>query len=220
MNKNPVKWIDITVTIKDGMVHWPSDPAIEVKKVSEIKKGDSYNITSLSLGAHSGTHIDAPLHILKDGKGIIDIPFSATIGLARVIKISDPESIKVDELYPHKISKGEKILFKTINSEHCWKKDTFFTNFVYLSQQAAQYLVDCGVTTVGVDYLSVGGYKKNGKEVHNILLSSGVWIIEGLNLSNVNEGDYELICLPLKIEDADGSPCRAILKKLRPTDRK
>jgi arylformamidase len=129
-----------------------------------------------------------------------------------VIETKDPQSIKRQEIEPYSFKQGERILFKTKNSFRCWNTDAFVEDFVYLSHEAAQHLVDCGVQTVGVDYLSVGGYKIDSLETHQVLLRAGVWIIEGLNLSEVKPGEYELICLPLKIAQGDGAPARAILK--------
>lgn len=144
------------------------------------------------------------------------MPFSATIGPARVIAIRDPESVKPDALRPHRINRGERILFKTRNSSRCWKTDAFVEDFVYLSTEAANFLTDHGVQTVGVDYLSVGGYMENIDEVHRVLLEAGIWIIEGLDLSMVKPGRVELICLPLKVLRGDGAPARAILRSIPP----
>jgi len=157
--------------------------------------------------------MDGPFHFLSEGKGLDEMPLDAAIGRAHVIEIRDPESIKPGELRPHNIQQGERLLFKTQNSTRCWQTETFVEDFVYLSQEAARYLASVGVQTVGVDYLSVGGYTKDGVETHQALLEAGIWIIEGLDLSQVEPGTYELICLPLKIADSDGAPARAILRK-------
>ncbi len=141
------------------------------------------------------------------------MPLSVGMGQARVIEIRDPESIKPEELRPHQIQRGERILFKTRNSARCWQMD----DFVYISQEAARYLAAQQVQTVGIDYLSVGGFFKDGVETHHALLDAGIWLIEGLNLSKVEPGMYELVCLPLKIEDADGAPARAILRSAEST---
>jgi arylformamidase len=114
----------------------------------------------------------------------------------------------------HSISKGARVLFKTYNSPRCWKTARFLSDYVYLTIDAALWLVDRGVQTVGIDYLSVGGYKRNGPEVHRILLHHGVWIIEGLDLTHVEPGTYEMVCLPLRIAGADGAPARAVLRPL------
>jgi arylformamidase len=164
------------------------------------------------MSAHTGTHIDSPFHFIKSGVGIHELPLSAVIGEARVIEILDPESIKPEELRVHRIRKGERILFRTQNSERCWKTDEFVEDFVYISTESLKYLVDRGIRTVGVDYLSVGGYNKNIIQVHHVLLKAGIWIIEGLNLSRIKQGTYELICLPIKIEKGDGAPARAVLR--------
>jgi arylformamidase len=141
------------------------------------------------------------------------MPLDATVGPARVIPIRDLKSITRAELMEHAISTGERILFKTANSDHAWDNDRFDESFVFISQDGARYLAECGVRTVGVDYLSVGGYREDGPETHHALLGAGVWIIEGLNLRGVEAGSYDLVCLPLRLMGAEGSPARAILRK-------
>ncbi|GAC1300533.1 MAG: cyclase family protein [Ktedonobacteraceae bacterium] len=205
-------WIDISVPLHTGMAHWPDNPPVSIERVMDIDRGDTANVSKLSMGAHTGTHMDAPVHFIPGGKGIDTMPLAATIGLARVIEIQDSESIKPDELRKHQIQRGERILFKTRNSTRCWQSDDFVKDFVYISHEAAQYLAAQQVQTVGVDYLSVAGFFKDGVETHHALLSAGIWIIEGLNLSGVQAGTYELICLPLKIEGSDGAPSRAVLR--------
>src|SRR3712207_5659468 len=142
------------------------------------------------------------------------MPLTATIGRARVIEIRDPESVKPAELHPHRLQRGERILFKTQNSSRRWSAEDFMEDFVYVSQVAARYLAERGIQTVGVDYLSVGGFRKDGEETHRALLEAGIWVIEGLDLSEVEAGEYGLICLPLKIERSDGAPARAILRAI------
>ena len=206
-------WIDISVPVHSGMVHWPKDPEIKVERVMEMARGDVCNVSHLSLGAHTGTHMDAPLHFIAKGKSIDQLPFEATIGLARVIEIADEESIKPEELRPHRIKADERILFKTRNSEESWRSNEFDEDFVYISREGAQFLAERKVRTVGVDYLSVGGYKRDGVETHHALLGAGIWVIEGLNLARVKPGQYELVCLPIKLEGAEGAPARALLRK-------
>jgi len=207
------EWIDVSVPLRSGMVHWPDNPPVYIERILDIERGDACNVSKLSLGAHTGTHMDAPVHFLRDGTGIDSMPLAATIGQARVITISDAESIKARELEGHAIQPGERILFKTLNSTRCWGTDNFVEDFVYLSNEAARYLVSVGVQTVGVDYLSVGGYRVDGVEIHQTLLRAGIWVIEGLNLSTVEQGRYEVICLPLRIEGGDGAPARAVLRR-------
>jgi len=205
-------WIDVSVPIKDAMVHWPSDPPVSIKRINDIEKGDTANLSAISMGTHSGTHVDAPIHFVKEGKGVDDIPLDTVVGRARVIEIRDPESIKPEELAGHHIRNGERILFKTENSSHVWQKSEFVEDFVFISDAAADLLVNRSVRLVGIDYLSVGSYKHGGSYVHKTLLGGGIWIIEGLNLSNVTPGKYDLICLPLRIVAGDGAPARVILK--------
>jgi len=206
-------WIDVSVPLHSGMVHWPDNPPVRIEYMLYMGRGDVCNVSTLSMGSHTGTHMDGPFHFLPEGKGLHEMPFHAALGRARVIEIGDPESIKPGELRPHHIRQGERLLFKTLNSSRCWKTDTFVEDFVYLSQEAARYLASVGVLTVGIDYLSVGGYTKDGVETHRALLEADIWIIEGLDLSQVEPGTYELICLPLRIDGSDGAPARAILRK-------
>jgi arylformamidase len=209
------RWMDISVTLKDGMVHWPGDPAVRIDKKSDLAKGDAATVSRLRMGSHTGTHMDAPLHFIKNAKGLDEMPLSATLGPARVIEIRDPESVKPSELERYSILKDERILFKTRNSSRCWKTDRFVKDFVYISKEAASYLAARRIRTVGIDYLSVGGFFKDGHETHSILLKAGIWIVEGLDLSKIKPGPYELACLPLKILRSDGAPARAALRPLR-----
>jgi len=214
IDKAKQPWIDISVPLRDAMVHWPSDTPVSIKRVRDIEQGDKANLSVISMGAHSGTHVDAPIHFLKQGQGIDNIPIDTLVGRARVIEIRDPGSIKSEELLQYCIRRGERILFKTRNSSHVWQKDEFVEDFVFISDAAADFLVDRGVRLVGVDYLSVGSFKHGGSYVHKTLLIGGIWTIEGLNLSNVTPGNYDLICLPLRIVGGDGAPARAILRPL------
>lgn len=208
-------WIDISVPLYAGMAHWPDNPPVQIERILDLEKGDAATVTKLSLGAHTGTHMDAPAHFLPHGEGIDALPLDATIGPTRVIAITDEESIKRQELEQHAIQRGERVLFKTRNSARCWQTDEFVEDFVYISAEAALYLAEVGVRAVGVDYLSVGGFIRDGVATHQALLSAHVCIIEGLNLSQVEPGAYELVCLPLKIRGADGAPARAVLRALR-----
>lgn len=192
---NGRRWIDISVPLRDGMVRWPGDPPVRIRPVKRMARGDSSDLSLLSMGSHTGTHMDAPAHFLRGGWPIDRMPLSAVIGPARVIGIRDPE----------------RILFKTRNSSRCWRTSRFQKKFVHLPAESARYLAARGVRAVGVDYLSVGGYRRDGAETHRALLRSGVWIIEGLDLSRARPGRYTLLCLPLKILRGDGAPARAVL---------
>ena len=206
-------WIDVSVTLRTGMVSWPGDPPAHISHALDMEKGDPCTVSLIDMGAHTGTHMDAPAHFVRGAPGIDTMPLVTAIGSARVIAIDDPESIKPDALLRYRIRRGERILFKTANSARCWDRDSFVEDFVYISAAAAEYLVERQVRLVGVDYLSVGGYFADGKETHQALLNAGIWIIEGLNLALVQPGRVELVCLPLKIAGADGAPCRAIVRQ-------
>ncbi len=140
------------------------------------------------------------------------MPLAATMGEARVVEIEHPREITAGELGKHGLQAGERVLFKTANSARCWQAGGFVEDFVYVTEQAAAHLAQTKVRAVGVDYLSVGGYHADGAKVHRILLEAGIWIIEGLDLSPVTAGRYEMICLPIKLHGCDGAPARAILR--------
>jgi arylformamidase len=209
-----VTWIDISAPVRNGMVHWPGDPPFHIERAHDQSKGDVATVSKMTLGVHTGTHMDAPLHFIRGAQTIDKMPLDATIGPARVIPVKDRKSVKVEELQQFQIAAGERILFKTANSDHAWNSDQFQEDFVFISRDAAAYLAKCGVRTVGVDYLSVGGFREDGLETHQALLAAGIWIIEGLNLGGVEAGDYELICLPLKLIGAEGAPARAIIRSI------
>ncbi len=208
----PSPWIDLSVPIRNGMVHWPGDPEFHIDRVKDYSAGDALVLSHIDLGVHTGTHMDAPLHFVPGGKTIDQIPLDATVGIARVIEISDPACVTAAELEAARPQAGERLLLKTTNSAGRWNTDTFDENFVYISREAAECLVAARVRSVGVDYLSVGGFFKDGKETHSALLGAGVWIIEGLNLAPLYSGAWDLICLPLKLMGAEGAPARAIAR--------
>jgi arylformamidase len=205
-------WIDVSVTVRHGMPHWPDNPPIVMQRAMDIGLGHDCNLSHLAMGVHSGTHIDAPVHFIHQAAGVDEMPLTATMGAARVIEITHPRQVTVEELRGHSLRAGERVLFRTSNSPRCWQTDKFVEDFVYISEQAAAYLAETRVRTVGVDYLSVGGYHSDGAKIHRILLAAGIWIIEGLDLSAVRAGSYEMICLPVKLHGSDGAPARAILR--------
>ena len=208
-----MNWIDISIPLHAGTAHWPNDRAFRRVETLKIANGDPCNLSEFSTSAHVGTHMDAPSHFLADGAGMDAFPISAGVGPARVIAINDPDLIRVAELKSYRLVKGERILFKTRNSECCWNTSNFLEKYVYIPHETAAYLADCCIQTVGVDYLSVGGYDCDGDETHRTLLRAGIWIIEGLNLKDVEPGNYELLCLPLKMVASDGAPARAVLRR-------
>jgi len=195
------------------MTHWPGNPPVRIERVQDMDRGAHSNVSLLSMGSHTGTHVDAPIHFLKSGKGVDAMPFEAANGPARVIEIRSPDVIGTAELLGRGIRRGERVLFKTRNSSRRRPYAAFTETFVYLSTEAGCELAARGVRTVGVDYLSVGGYHENGAEIHRVLLGAGIWIIEGLDLSGIAPGRYDLACLPLRIVNGDGAPARAMLRR-------
>ncbi len=207
-------WIDVTVPIRVGMVTWPGSATLQIERRHTIVQGDNANSSNIHMGVHTGTHMDAPLHFFDNRKSIDQMPIDAAIGPARVIEIRDTESIKPEELKQYNMQRGERILFKTRNSQTCWQTDTFVKDYVYITNEAARFLADSGVRLIGIDYLSVGGFEQDLIETHRILLGAEIWLLEGLDLSGVNAGNYDLICLPLKLVQTDGSPVRAVLRPI------
>jgi arylformamidase len=214
MGPGTTDWIDVSVTVRRGMPHWPDNPPIVLERVLDIGRGDACNVSRLAMGVHSGTHIDGPVHFFPEAVGLDEMPLTATMGEARVIEISHPGEITAEELQKHEPRPGERVLFRTSNSARCWQADSFVEDFVGISEQAAMLLAETRVRAVGVGYLSVGGYHADGARIHKILLQAGIWIIEGLDLSPVMGGRYEMICLPVKIQGSDGAPARAILRPI------
>jgi arylformamidase len=205
-------WIDATVPLRDGMVHWPGDPSVAIERVADMERGDSLTLSKLTLSAHTGTHMDAPLHFVRGGKSIDELPMDIAIGPARVIGCGETESIGPDELRSHRIRRGERVLFKTKNSTRDWPGGEFLEDYVSISLEGARFLARRGVRLVGVDYLSVGGFERDGAETHIALLQAGIWIVEGLDLSRVSPGLYRMVCLPLRIEGGEGAPARVLLR--------
>jgi len=208
------EWIDVSMPLENGMVHWPGDKCFERLDTMRLAAGDICNLSELRTSAHIGTHMDAPRHFIEGGESIETIPISAVIGPARVIEIQDPDLIRIAELEPHRLSAGERILFKTRNSTHALKTNEFQEHYVHIPPDTAEFLAERRIQTVGVDYLSVGGFTNDTADTHRALLGARIWIIEGLNLAQVSPGAYELVCLPLRIVGCDGSPARAVLRPL------
>lgn len=205
-------WIDVSMPLRGGMARWPGDPGFRLRRTAEIASGDGLNLSRLEMSAHVGTHVDAPLHFLAEGEGIDRMPPELMAGRARVVLIEDPESVKPSDLEHLGIRRGERVLLKTRNSDAPWTEEPFREDFVYLSTEGAAFLAGAGVGLVGIDYLSVGGYRKNEIDVHRVLLSAGVWVVEGLNLMEATSGFCELLCLPLRIPGGDGAPARALIR--------
>jgi arylformamidase len=209
---------DVSVPLSNEMPTWPGDPAIQISAMKSMEKGDSSNVSLLHLGAHTGTHVDAPAHFIAGANKLESMPLDALLGPAVVVEVPEDQlSIELDFVEAHCPPTAERILFKTRNSAF-WANPAgpFRSDFTYLSTEGATKLVNNGIRLVGIDYLSIEKFGQKSHATHLALLSKGVVIIEGLDLREVPAGTYELICLPLRLRSGpgDGSPVRAVLRTL------
>jgi len=204
---------DISLTISPSMPVWPDDPPVEMTLAEAIDRGDHVNVTKLSLSAHTGTHVDAPHHFLNDRRTVETLSLEALTGPCYVTQLPDDvDEISAEVLERLPIGEGTiRLLFGSRNSK-LWAhgENEFQQDFVAVSVDGAEWLVAHGIKLVGVDYLSVAPFG-DSTPTHTVLLKAGVVIVEGLDLSRVPRGFYDLYCLPLKLLGADGAPARAIL---------
>jgi|SRR5438105_11422912 len=188
--------IDVSVPVRPGMVTYPGDPPVRLERVSSIADGAAANLSRLDFGVHSGTHVDAPLHFVDRAAGAEALPLDVLVGPCVVVDGLDVTAVPAGV---------ERVLFKTANSR-LWERDEFSADFVKLDGAAARTLVEAGVRLVGIDYLSIGD-----EEAHHALLEAGVVAVEGLDLREVEPGEYRLVCAPLKLVGSDGAPARVLL---------
>lgn len=207
--------IDISVKIKDGMMVWPGDDAVEVGWDATIAEGHESNVSYVRMGAHVGTHLDMPLHYIEGGKGTESLELERLIGRATVVEVpGELKTINAEFLEDYGLEGADRVLFKTrMSSQWLEEKPEFDYDLVALDASGARWLVERGCKLVGVDAMSVATMSE-GRETHEILLNNDTIILESLNLSGVNPGVYELICLPLKLEAREAAPVRAILLTL------
>ncbi len=218
------EWIDITLPLGEEIPVLPSGeysdspvPSPRVYRFFDVDKGDKATMSRIEMSSHDGTHIDAPLHFIPGGMTIDAMPIETTVGPCRVIEIKDERHITVAELEPYNIKKGERILFKTQNSPKVYAEREYKGDFVTISLEAAKYLAAKKIRLVGMDYLTIAdnepmemiGY------VHRAFLDNGIFILEALNLAGVEPGDYDLVCLPLRIEKGDAGPCRVVIRPIK-----
>lgn len=207
------KIYDITLLIRPGMPVWPGDPQVELKRIQKMEEGAPCNVSYYSSAVHAGTHVDAPVHFIPGATTIETLPLDVLVGTAQVVQLPDDCGlITGDVVHSCGIEAGTlRVLFKTRSSKY-WAQNLkeFQKDFVGISPDGAEALVSLGVKLVGVDYLSVAPFNQGGP-THQVLLGAGVIALEGLNLSEVAAGKYELYCLPLKLGGSDGAPARTIL---------
>ncbi|MGV8048730.1 MAG: cyclase family protein [Anaerolineaceae bacterium] len=201
-----MKIYDISVGLSASLPCWPNELGFNRDEKTE----NSVCVSEIHMSAHSGTHIDAPSHFISEGKRISDFPIERFLGKARVCSISDPRSITWKELKSLGLHNVEKLLFHTANSK-LWKMGEFCPGYTGLELEAAMHLIGLGIRLLGTDYLSIEAYDSRASSVHKTLLSHDILILEGLNLADVPDGEYSLICCPLKIEGAEAAPVRALL---------
>ena len=206
--------IDISVQISPKIPIWPETTTPKIRVIKNVEK-DGVNVSSISMNVHTGTHIDSPLHFVKNGKTIEKLNIEALTGRCLVVNLEGVQLI-TKEIIKRKIDNKivNKLLFKTDNSKLWSRTDEFYKDYVGLSECAAKWVVEKGIELVGIDYLSIQAFKQPDK-VHITLLENEVIILEGLNLENVVEGEYILYAFPINIQNVEGAPVRAVLKKLK-----
>lgn len=207
-----MRYWDISVPLYDGMLRWPTDPPVSITAFKEPQKGDRSTVSLLQMGSHTGTHVDAPRHFLPGKEGVDRIALNKLIGPCAVLDCRGMASVGAAPLRDVDFAKTPRVLFRTDNSDRWWK-EKFSDNFVGLEAQTALELVRHGALLAGVDSLSVEKTGATSAAAHYALLGAGVVILEGLNLSEVEAGTYNLICLPLRIRNGDGAPARAVLTR-------
>lgn len=212
-------WCDITYAINEEMPVWPEQPRTTLGRAESMEEGGVANVTILEMSMHSGTHIDAPCHFLKDGSDIQAMPLRLMSGAVRLVSIEysanqiTKTALQRYESRAGKLEPDDRVLFRSRNSDDdLMGRSDFVKDYAAVSPDAAQFLVERKVSLVGVDYLSVAPFD-DPETTHRTLLDAGVWVIEGLDLRAVGEGAGELMIMPLKIEGSDASPARALFRK-------
>src|SRR4051812_7025869 len=209
-------WIDVTATLDPATTPiYAGDAPMNFEFIKDMRRGDPLTLSAYSLGAHSGTHVDAPMHFVRDGASIDHLSLTPFIGPARIVDIDDSvRAITAAELGRHQWKGAERVLFRTRSSVRGWmSSSTFHRDFAYIAPDAAQLLADAGVKLVGIDYISAEQFGAPAPLTHRILLGRGIPIVEGLSLANANAGDYDAIILPIKVGGHEGAPARAVLRR-------
>lgn len=212
-------WIDATATLDPATTPiYEGNAPLRFEFLQDMRKGDPVTLSAYSMGAHSGTHVDAPMHFVATGASIEKLSLERFIGPARVIDIPDNvQAIDAAELGRHNWKGAARILFRTRSARRGWMSSpTFHHDFAYIAPDAAQLLADAGVRLVGIDYISAEQFGARAPLSHRILLGKGIPIVEGLALETVDAGDYDLIVLPIKVAGHEGAPARAALRRRAP----
>ena len=202
---------DVSIPIHPGMVIYHDNPGVEIELDSAISRGATANVSKLTMGAHTGSHVDGPSHFYDGRRGADSLPLDAMIGPALVLELPDVQGATItgEDLRMAAIPVGtERLLLKTRNSQ-LWDRTEFTRDFLRLDGSAADHALELGIRLIGIDYLSIGD-----PEAHLALLGAGVVALEGLDLRGIEPGEYELLCLPLRVIDTDGAPARVVLRDL------
>ncbi|CAN5864208.1 cyclase family protein [soil metagenome] len=205
---------DITLPMSEGMIAYPGNPPVRIRPHSRIPAGDDANVSALSFGSHTGTHLDAAHHFIDGGQTVDELPLEWLIGPALVVEMTDDvRAIGERELRQAGIAGEKRVLLKTRNGT-LLDRDDFAEDFTYITGDGARYLVAAGVRLVAIDYLSIEEFGADEPVAHRTLLESETIVVEGVDLRSVPPGRYELLCLPLKIRGMDGAPVRAVLREI------
>jgi arylformamidase len=202
---------DISTPVRNGGVVYPGNPEIRIDPQQAISRGAGANVSSVAFGSHTGTHVDAAKHFFDDGQTVDRIPLDRLVGPAIVLAFGDDlMSIGAADLERHEIGSHTRVLLKTRNSSLLGRPE-FVKDYTYLAPDGAEYLVQRGIELVGIDYYSIEQFHSGHHRTHLALLEKEIVIVEGLDLSETPPGEYQLICLPLRLVGLDGAPARAIL---------
>ena len=209
-----MKIYDITIPISPSLPTFPGDPQVQIEVVTSVANGDPANVSRIVMSSHSGTHIDVPRHFDDLGLPVDRLPLDQLMGNALVADLRGIVEVNRDVLSGLPLNGVKRLLLRTDNSL-LWDREGFVEDYAHVTIDGAEYLLEAGVRLVGIDFLSIEAFRGNG-DVHRLLLENGAIILEGLNLAGVEQGRYELICLPLKLSEGDGAPVRAVLRSIDP----
>jgi arylformamidase len=204
--------IDVTVPLAADLPTYPGDPPFQCRPTHTIEGGEPYNVSRLALGTHAGTHVDAPLHFIPGAPAVDALRLEALVGLARVVDAGDAASVGVEMLGGWDLEGVSRLLVKTRNSGQLRPGTPFREDFVWLDPDAARELARRGLLLLAWDYLSIEQFGRSDFAAHHALLGAGVVVVEGVDLSGVEPGDYRVACLPLRVAGADGAPARVLLE--------
>ena len=203
--------IDISIEISEQLPVWPGEKGVVIQQTRVMDEGDSCNVSFFTMGMHAGTHVDVPLHFVRDGKDTASVELDRFVGRAKVFEFNSKVEVGVTDLQGLDITKDDIVLLKVLKNEKLLSDNAFHKDYVYLSTEAASFLVRKGIKAVGINYFSIEKFNLPGNTTHKMLLENGVVIIEGLKLEAVLPGEYQVICFPLKLKGGNGSPARAVL---------